>query len=326
MGIRNDRDIETRRDERGGWQQMHGDYGRMQSREDVRGRDWRHEDRFGSQDEDRYGMMGREGRREDEDEDRGWFDRVRDTASRWFRGREDEDEDRDYERRGRWTSHDDDHMRFGRQEDWHMRDRDEDDRGWRSRTRDEDDRGWRSRSRFDRDEDRQGMGRMGMSRRGYADRDWQSDDRRMRGDEDYRRRQFASHDRDEDDRGDQFNRMRDERYTMGRRGDQGPFGRTRSDRYDERGRFGRFSGDDEQERQRYRRSSSSYGDTSGRGGHGGMGGYGNYERESQGQRFGMDRDEYGRYMPGRRDRYDRSDRDDEMRRERQHMSDRDRRR
>src|SRR6476620_2084914 len=69
-------------------------------------RDWRHEDRFGSRDREddrRYGI-GRfeqnqfsDDRDRDDDDNRGWFDRVRDTASRWFH-RDDDDERGERER------------------------------------------------------------------------------------------------------------------------------------------------------------------------------------------------------------------------------------
>jgi hypothetical protein len=211
MATRNERDVETSREDRGGWQQAHGDFGRMQSREDMRdfrSRDWRHDDRFGARDDER--RMNRD----DDDEDRGWFDRVRDTASRWFHFRDDDDEDRDRD--------DDDRERF----------RAGGDEG-SYRSRDDMDR-W-ERTTADRDRGR---------------RNWQDDDNRgrMRMDDDNRRRQFAGYGRDDDDRSGQFNRLRDERGTLGRRGDVGLSGRTPYDRYDDRGRFSGFSGDEDRNR------------------------------------------------------------------------------
>ncbi|HEU4615974.1 MAG TPA: hypothetical protein VFS15_27945, partial [Kofleriaceae bacterium] len=130
MTTRSDRDIDTRSDERVGWAERQGNVGRIQSREDIdefKPRDWRNADRFYTRGED-------EDPHEDENE-RGWFDRVRDTASRWLCGGDDEDEhdyERDGERRGpgreqpqragsrtehRWQADDDNQGRFRRRED-----------------------------------------------------------------------------------------------------------------------------------------------------------------------------------------------------------------
>src|SRR5688572_28174070 len=109
MAMRNDRDIE-RREDRSGWHNVGGDYGRIQSREDMR--DFRARNERLGNDDDRRGDHARyqardaRGRFEDDvdrdDDNRGWFDRVRDTASRWLRGRDDDDDRRNFDddRRG----------------------------------------------------------------------------------------------------------------------------------------------------------------------------------------------------------------------------------
>ncbi len=176
---------------------------------------------------------------DDDNEDRGWFDRVRDSASRWWHGPG--ADDRMADDRRTWHEEEEHRRRFMHDEADRLREarRRDDERRYREQRMFERERldrfgARRERFRDDRrpfDDDRARF--EADHRRSYDDRDrFYADRDRDREEEDYRDRdadyrvqQFASYGRDSDDRSPQFNRQHDRHGELGRRGDSRPYDR-----------------------------------------------------------------------------------------------------